>query len=101
MHMVWLAIKLCRHFDRPYMASFVWSNSRSPQKGSNVQLLICKLYYFVIQERKAIFHLHVEFNEDDPEDIRGKYSHKIYGYLLPPHPGKELHVGHDICTNTS
>ena len=41
----------------------------------------------LVQERGTIDHLHVKFNEVDPEDIRGKYSHKIYGYLLPPHPG--------------
>ena len=42
------------------------------------------------QERILINNLHIEFDEVDPEDIRGKYSHKIYGYLSPPYPGKEV-----------
>ena len=40
-----------------------------------------------VQERKTINRLRVEFNEADPQDIKGKYSHKIYGYLLPPEKG--------------
>ena len=47
---------------------------------------------YIIQERKTIDHLHIEFDEEDPDDIKGKYSHKIYGYLLPLHSGKETHV---------
>lgn len=34
--------------------------------------------------------MHVEYKEEDPEDIKGKYSHKVYGYLLPPTSGEGL-----------
>ena len=39
----------------------------------------------------TINELHIEFNESDPDGLRGKYGHKIYGYLLPPLPG-EIYV---------
>ena len=41
----------------------------------------------ISQERLTIDSLHVDFDEVDPADINGKYSHKVYGYLLPPQPG--------------
>ena len=37
----------------------------------------------------SVDSLHVEFNESDPDDIKGKYGHKIYGYLLPPNLGEK------------
>ena len=37
--------------------------------------------------RGKITSLHTEFNETDPDEFRGKYGHKIYGYLIPPQPG--------------
>lgn len=38
--------------------------------------------------RKVTSSLRVYFSEKDPEDVRGKYAHKIYGYLLPPTTGE-------------
>ena len=39
------------------------------------------------QERGNISRLHIKFNESDPADLKGRYSHRIYGYLIPPIPG--------------
>lgn len=33
--------------------------------------------------------LKIEFSEKDPSGFRGKYAHKIYGYLLPSTTGME------------
>lgn len=48
---------------------------------------IDKTYPNYPDERLTIDSLHVDFDEVDPADINGKYSHKVYGYLLPPQPG--------------
>jgi len=34
-------------------------------------------------ERKMISVLKTHFSEKDPSAVRGKYAHKVYGYLLP------------------
>ena len=50
------------------------------------------MYLLIPQERLTIDSLYIDFNEVDPTDINGKYSHKIYGYLLPPQPGKPYYM---------
>ena len=44
-------------------------------------------FYFDMKERKTTTRLSFEFNEADKYDVRGRYGHKVYGYLLPPSPG--------------
>ena len=43
-----------------------------------------------MKERKTVTQLHFEFDEVDKADVRGRYGHKVYGYLLPPTPGMYL-----------
>ena len=41
----------------------------------------------LLQDRNTTDSLHTAFSEKDPNDIRGRYAHKIYGYLLPEEKG--------------
>ena len=41
-----------------------------------------------MQDRRTTDTLRIEFSEKDPTDKRGKYAHKIYGYLLVHEKGK-------------
>ena len=52
-----------------------------------VCLFVCLFIYFVMKERLTVSKLHNEFNEADPADVKGRYGHKMYGYLIPPEPG--------------
>ncbi len=54
--------------------------------------------YTTTQERKSIDCLEVTFDEDFPtslyeSDAVGKYAHKIYGYIGPPHTGISYNLG--------
>ena len=42
----------------------------------------------LMKERVTISQLHNHFDEVDPADVKGHYGHKMYGYLIPPEPGK-------------
>lgn len=44
-----------------------------------------------LQERKKLSRLHTEFSQVDPADVRGRYGHKVYGFLLPPKSGQTQH----------
>ncbi len=41
-----------------------------------------------MQERKTLEQLHIDFHDDSPDSATGRYSHKVYGYFLPPKPGE-------------
>ena len=61
------------------------------------QLCTFNQWHYSFQERKTINRLHVEFNEADPQDVKGKYSHRVFGYLIPPEPGNTTRVLRVTC----